>query len=97
MEAEADWNHLRTPETYLGYERGENFASPGGATLDERRSYEFPQRLGFNEWALSGEWTVGRENVTLDRPHGSIGFRFHARDAHLVLSAGTRSGPRTGT
>ena len=88
MEAEADWDHLRTPETYLGYERSEHFASPGGASLDERRAYEFPERLGFNDWALAGEWTIGRENVVLEEAGGSIAFRFHARDAHLVLSPG---------
>jgi thiol-disulfide isomerase/thioredoxin len=89
VEAEADWNELRTPETYLGYGRGENFASPGRPASDKRHSYEFPQRLAFNQWALAGEWTLGREKVTLEQPRGSIGFRFHARDAHLVLSART--------
>ena len=44
-----------------------------------------------NEWALAGEWTIGIENVVLDRAGGSIAYRFHARDAHLVLSAGVRS------
>lgn len=86
-EAEADWNELGTPETYLGYERGENLASPGRPAFDTRQSYEFPQRLGVNQWALSGEWTLGRENVVLEQAGGSIAFRFHARDAHLVLSA----------
>jgi thiol-disulfide isomerase/thioredoxin len=90
VEAEADWKDLRTPETYLGYGRGENFASAGGTALDQRHSYQPPDRLDINQWALAGEWTVGRENVALDQPGGSIGFRFHARDAHLVLSAGTR-------
>jgi thiol-disulfide isomerase/thioredoxin len=90
VEAEADWNHLRTPETYLGYERGENFASPGGAELDQPRSYEVPQRLGLSQWALAGEWTVGPENATLRQAGGSISFRFHARDAHLVLSTRAR-------
>src|SRR5918992_4450248 len=28
VEAEADWDHLRTPETYLGYAGGEPSASP---------------------------------------------------------------------
>jgi thiol-disulfide isomerase/thioredoxin len=65
VEAAADWDHLRTPETYLGRERGD----PG--------AYE-----------LAGEWTVGRENVVLDRAGGSIAYRFHARDANLVLSRG---------
>ena len=90
VEAEADWDNLRTPETYLGYARGENFASAGGAALDESRGYELPQRLRLNEWGLAGEWTIGRERVALDQPGGSIAYRFHARDAHLVLFAGSR-------
>jgi hypothetical protein len=90
VEAEADWDHLRTPETYLGYERAEHFASPGGAALDARRAYELPERLPSNRWALSGEWTIGRESVVLGRAGGRIAYRFHARDAHLVLSAGER-------
>ena len=91
VEAQADWDHLRTPETYLGYGRGERFASPDGAALDERRAYELPERLRFNDWALAGEWTIGRENVALDRAGGSIACRFHARDAHLVLSPGAQA------
>ena len=90
VEAEADWDHLRTPETYLGYGRGERFASPDAAALDEARVYELPERLPSNHWALAGEWTIGRENVVLERPGGSIAFRFDARDAHLVLSPGAR-------
>ena len=90
VEAEADWYHLRTPETYLGYGRSEHFASPGGAAFDERRAYQLPERLRFNHWALAGEWTIGRENVVLDQAGGSIAYRFHARDAHLVLSPGAR-------
>jgi thiol-disulfide isomerase/thioredoxin len=89
VEAEADWDHLETPETYLGYARNERFASPNGAALDERRTYELPERLPFNHWALAGEWTIGRESVVLDRAGGSIAYRFHARDAHLVLSPGS--------
>jgi thiol-disulfide isomerase/thioredoxin len=88
VEAEADWDHLRTPETYLGYGRSERFTSPDGAAFDERRGYELPEPLRFNHWALAGEWTVGREKVVLDQAGGSIAFRFHARDAHLVLSPG---------
>jgi hypothetical protein len=90
VEAQADWDHLRTPETYLGYERGEHFASSDRAAFDERRAYELPERLRLNHWALAGEWTIGRENVVLEQPGGTIAHRFHARDAHLVLSPGAR-------
>jgi len=71
-EAEADWNNLHSPETYLGYARGGRQAPL--------------EHLHLNQWALAGEWTSGAENVTLERANGSIAFRFHARDAHLVLS-----------
>jgi thiol-disulfide isomerase/thioredoxin len=89
VEAEADWDHLRTPETYLGHGRSDHFASPGGAALDERRAYQLPERLRLNHWALAGEWTIGRENVVLEQGGGSIAYRFRARDAHLVLSRET--------
>lgn len=87
VEAEADWSHLRTPETYLGYGRSENFASPGKALLDEPGSYELPQRLRLNQWGLRGAWTIGFESVVVDKAGSGIVFRFHARDAHLVLDS----------
>jgi thiol-disulfide isomerase/thioredoxin len=90
VEADADWDQLRTPETYLGYGRSEDFASPGGAAFDQRRAYELPDRLRRNQWALAGEWTIGPEKIVLDHAGGSIAYRFHARDAHLVVSPGDR-------
>jgi thiol-disulfide isomerase/thioredoxin len=90
VEAQADWQNLRTPETYLGYGRSEHFASPGGAALDERRTYQLPERLRMTQWALAGEWTIGHENAALERAGGSIAYRFHARDAHVVLSSAGR-------
>ena len=89
IEAPADWDHLQTPETYLGYGRSERFTPADSATL-EPHAYELPKRLHVNHWALAGDWTIGRENVVLDHPGGSIAFRFDARDLHLVLSPGAR-------
>jgi thiol-disulfide isomerase/thioredoxin len=77
VEAEADWDHLGTRETYLGYSRG----GSGGASADD---------LPLNDWALTGAWKTGPENVALDEAGGSIAFRFQARDAHVVLSPGAR-------
>jgi thiol-disulfide isomerase/thioredoxin len=85
VEAEADWEHLRTPETYLGFERGGRFASPDGQ-FGEGHTHEFPSFLHLNYWALDGDWTIGPEQVVLDRGGGGIAVRFQARDAHIVLS-----------
>ena len=90
VEADADWEHLHTPETYLGYARSDHFASSDGTLLGESHLYELPALLAANQWALGGQWTIGPECVVLDKAGGSIAFRFHARDAHLVLSPGAR-------
>jgi thiol-disulfide isomerase/thioredoxin len=85
FEAQADWTNLGSPETYLGYEQAQNFASPRGAELDEPRTYIAPDSLMLNRWALSGDWTIERGAIVLNRAEGRIAFRFHARDIHLVM------------
>jgi thiol-disulfide isomerase/thioredoxin len=89
LEAAADWRNLKSPENYLGYGRTQNFASPGGAVLDKPRLYELPARLRLNEWALSGDWMVKNQAAVLNKPNGSIAYRFHARDVHLVMGPAT--------
>ena len=85
LDVAADWSSLKSGENYVGFDRTENFASPGGAVLDKPRLYERPARLRLNEWALSGDWTVKRDAAALNKPGGSIAYRFHARDLHLVM------------
>ena len=86
IEAEADWEDLRSPETYLGYSRAERFVSPGGASRDEPREYEVPAALNLNRWGLVGDWTIGRQAAVVNAPGGTIAHRFHARDLHLVMA-----------
>ncbi|HWS87702.1 MAG TPA: redoxin domain-containing protein [Pyrinomonadaceae bacterium] len=90
VEAPADWGSLKSPEIYLGYGRAENFASPGGAESDEQRVYAAPAQLGLNRWALSGDWTVGRQAAVLNKAGGRVACRFHARDLHLVMGPAAR-------
>ena len=85
VEAAADWDSLKSPETYVGYQRSENFSSPGGAVADKTRVYALPARLGLNHWALSGAWTVQTQAAVLTEPNGRIALSFHARDLHLVM------------
>ena len=78
IEVAADWGNLRTPETYLGWER-----SPGLALLG----------LSLNRSKLTGTWTRHRQSVGLKRAGGRIAFRFHARDLHLVMGPARRESP----
>jgi thiol-disulfide isomerase/thioredoxin len=93
LEVAADWASLRSPENYTGYERTENFASPGGARPGTRHDYTIPERLGLNQWALSGDWTMEAEATTLNAADGQIACRFHARDLNLVMGPATPESP----
>ena len=89
-EVAADWSSLESGETYVGYEQGENFVSPGGFAPDEPHAYVVPTQLRTNHWALSGVWTVTTRAAVLNEAHGRITFRFHARDVNLVMGLGER-------
>jgi len=84
-EVGADWASLKSPETYVGYRKAENFASPGGGAVNTRHVYTVPPRLRLNQWTLSGEWTLKTEAAVLNAAGGRIAFRFHARDLHLIM------------
>jgi thiol-disulfide isomerase/thioredoxin len=92
-EAPPDFRNLQSPETYVGYARTENFASPGGIVLGTQRRYALPSSLRLNSWALSGTWTVREQAAVVDEPGGRIALRFHARDVHLVMGPKTRGTP----
>jgi len=83
---------VRSPETYVGYDRAENFISRGGAVKDAAHVYALGQPQ-LNEWGLSGDWTITGEHAALNRPGGGIVYRFHARDLHLVLGPGPDGRP----
>jgi cytochrome c biogenesis protein CcdA/thiol-disulfide isomerase/thioredoxin len=84
-EAPPDSDDVKSPETYIGYERAQNFASPGGLNQDDPQLYTAPDQLTLNQWALAGQWRDAGQIATLLSPTGAIVYRFHARDLHLVL------------
>lgn len=93
IEAAADWADLGSPEAYLGYDKAAGFASPGGLRNDAVRSYAPATALSRNRWDLAGSWKVGGEFALLEGGPGTIRFRFHARDAHLVLGGAAAGRP----
>jgi cytochrome c biogenesis protein CcdA/thiol-disulfide isomerase/thioredoxin len=90
-EAASDAGDVKSPETYVGYDRGNHFVSPGGVVADKDHAYAAGEPQ-LNEWSLTGNWTVGPERAQLDEKDGSIVYRFHARDLHLVLGPSAEGG-----
>ena len=83
----------QSPETYVGYARAENFTSPGGAVKGAAHDYTAGDATVLNDWSLTGDWTIAPEQATLNAKNGSIVYRFHARDLHLVLGPATDGKP----
>jgi hypothetical protein len=79
-ELAADWDNVKSPETYLGSERSENRVSTGA-------------RLRLNQWSLEGDWAVRKQAVVLNQANGTLAYRFHARDLNLVLAPTTKGRP----
>jgi cytochrome c biogenesis protein CcdA/thiol-disulfide isomerase/thioredoxin len=90
--AAAPSNAGLSPETYVGYGRGANFAA-GPVKADEPADYHTPNPLQPHQWGFTGRWTIGEEKSALDAAGGKITFRFHARDLHLVLGPGASGKP----
>jgi hypothetical protein len=77
----ADWDTLASPETYVGFARG------------QRRIRARADGLALDQWALDGAWSVGEEEAVLGTAGGSIAYRFHARDLNLVLGPPAAAAP----
>lgn len=92
-EAAPDMDEVKSPETYVGYERAEHFASPGGLNQDDPQLYTIPMHLELNQWALAGKWIDGGQIAVLASSKGRIAYRFHARDLHLVLGPSSDGKP----
>jgi len=91
-EAASDLQAVKSPETYIGFGRIENFVSPGGVVAGTGHVYS-ASAPRLNQWGLTGNWTIGAENARLNEPGGGIVYRFHARDLHLVLGPGRTKEP----
>lgn len=92
-EVAADWANLRSEENYLGYERTQNFTSAAGIGANKLRVYGASKELKINHWTLTGGWVAEKDAVRLNAAAGSITYRFHARDLHLVMGPELRGTP----
>lgn len=93
VQAAADEAHVQSPETYIGYERADNFAAVPDLQHDQVATYRLPKSLTRNQWGLDGNWQVDPEKATLVNGRGTVAFRFYARDLHLVLGPGSDGKP----
>jgi thiol-disulfide isomerase/thioredoxin len=90
-EAAADWAAVKTGETYVGYERGENFSSPGGLVRDRTQVYSLPGTLRANQWALAGDWVARKDAIALSQARERRCERSAPLPAHSSAEADHRA------
>jgi hypothetical protein len=90
LEVAADYQSLRSPETYLGYGQASGMASPDGLRADEAHDYTPPPRLGLNQWTPAGGWSISRRAATAMAANARLAIRFQARDVNLVMGPAVR-------
>jgi hypothetical protein len=93
VEQAADAQDMDSPETYVGYSRGENFASPQTVAPDAVAGYTLPANPQLNQWGLQGQWNIGGAEAVLNAAPGAVLYHFHARDLHLVLGPAAGNHP----
>ena len=72
----------QTPETYLGYDRAERFASNQPLRTG---TFTFPDFLSVHSWALKGPWKIDREKIISSQAGSTLRLNFYARKVFLVL------------
>ena len=89
-EVAADYETLRSPESYLGYGQATGMASPDGLRADEDHDYAPSSSLRLNQWAPTGAWSISRRAATATAANALLAYRFQARDVNLVMGPAER-------
>lgn len=75
----------QSPETYLGYSRGERFTNTAEFLADTPISYTLSKTSSEHQWSLGGEWQIGAMD-TISTAGGSVlAFNFTAKEVYLVM------------
>jgi len=76
----------QSPETYLGYLRGERFANAKEFNADQPVDYNLATELEKNEWSLGGRWQINDESSQSLSEGTKLSFNYSAREVYLVMS-----------
>ena len=74
----------QTPETYLGYDRGQGLVSAVNPVADKPVDYRPSRAPGNGEWNLTGTWTISPQYIVPESA-GTLQLGFDAKNVFLVV------------
>jgi cytochrome c biogenesis protein CcdA/thiol-disulfide isomerase/thioredoxin len=75
-----------SPETYLGFERGERLANIDEFKQGADVNYSLKSGLAQHQWSLGGNWNVGSKDTTCVATSCSLSYMFSAKEVYLVMN-----------
>jgi len=85
--AEEPFSFTETPETYLGYERANSFASPEDVIHDQKTFYTLPKTLPLHNFALYGNWIIRPDRIITSQANAVLKIHFRARKVFMVMGS----------
>lgn len=79
----------QTPETYLGYDRGRNFANAAEFEADKTKNYTLVDELDDNQWSLGGAWRIRATDSLAEGDRSVLRIKFSAKEVYLVMDGPT--------
>ena len=76
----------QSPETYLGYSRGERFKNTDQFKADTTVEYTLASILKEHEWSLGGSWQIGPMDTVSKGDDSKLAFQFTAKEVYLVMN-----------
>src|SRR5436309_1544932 len=74
-----------TPETYLGYLRGQNYTSEISIKNDQIAEYQYKNELQNNQVGLLGSWLISPEFIESKNDNSILDINFIAKNVYLVM------------
>ncbi len=87
LDVEVPITRSQTPETYLGFERIDQFANLNELIENEIVDFSLSQDLRNDSWSLGGKWIMDNEKVTSKSNESIVKIRFTAKNVYLVLGS----------
>ncbi len=79
----------QTPETYLGYERGERFANADQFKANQPVDYKLANDVPEHTWSLGGKWQIGDLESVSKSDDAVLRISASAKEIYLVMSGPT--------
>lgn len=76
-----------TPETYLGWSRGDRFVDARETAYNVSKVYDLKTEIPIDKWSLGGTWQINNENIISQKSGNKLRLKYRAKNVFLVMGS----------